>query len=170
MLGVMRELSLRRHGQPAPRAVASPGRPPHQPDRAQEANRTRMTWKGSATLAETVSREASLAALSPDCRAVINHFVYSMVNGLLGYPLLESTGYQSVLIEEGSAAEQACAIFCNVLELDEDGRPTNANEAETRAAQYIRAYCDRDYVVDPPFEDWETDRPPRAGGKIGPMP
>lgn len=115
-------------------------------------------------------KEASLASLHPDCRAVVNHFVYSMVNGLLGYPLLESTGYQSVLVEESSAAEQACAIFCNVLELDEDGRPTNANEAEIRAAQYIRAYCDRDYTVDPPFEDWEIDRPPREGRKLGPMP
>ena len=67
-------------------------------------------------------------------------------------------------------AEQASAIFCNVLELDEDGRPTNANEAEIRAAQYIRGYCDPEYTVDPPFEDWEIDRPPREGKKLGPMP
>jgi hypothetical protein len=140
------------------------------PPRDQETGRTLTAWKGSATLAGTVSREASLTALSPGCRAVINHFVYSMFNGLLGYPLLESTGYPSVLIDEGSAAEQACAIFCNVLELDEDGRPTNANEAETRAAQYIRAYCDQGYEVDPPFEDWEIDRPSREGKKLGPMP
>ncbi|WP_435830459.1 DUF7677 family protein [Micromonospora echinospora] len=26
-----------------------------------------------------------------------------------------------------------------------------------RAAQYVRRYCDPDYVVDPPFEDWETE-------------
>ena len=48
----------------------------------------------------------------------MNHFVYSMMNGLLGYPLLESIDYRSVLMEEGSAAEQATAIFCDVLELD----------------------------------------------------
>lgn len=116
------------------------------------------------------STEAVLPRLNPDCRAVMNHFVYSMVNGLLGYPLLELTEYRTVLMEEGSAAEQATAIFCNVLELDIDGSPVNANEAEIRAAQYIRAYCDRTYEVDPPFEDWEIDRPPRKGKRLGPMP
>jgi hypothetical protein len=111
-----------------------------------------------------------LSRLNPDCRAVVSDFVYSMVNGLLGYPLLEEVDYRPVLMEEGSAAEQAAAIFCNVLELDADGSPVNANEAEIRAAQYIRAYCDRAYEVDPPFEGWELDRPPREGKRLGPMP
>jgi hypothetical protein len=111
-----------------------------------------------------------LTRLNPDFRAVMNYFVYSMMNGMLGYPLLESIDYRSVLMEEGSAAEQAIAIFCNVLELDIDGSPVNANEAEIRAAQYIRAYCDRTYEVDPPFEDWEIDRPWRKGKRLGPMP
>ena len=31
----------------------------------------------------------------------VNHFVYSMTNGLLGYPLLESIDYRSVLMKEG---------------------------------------------------------------------
>lgn len=44
--------------------------------------------------------------LNPDCRAAMSHFVYSMVNGLLGYPLLESVDYQPVLMQEGSAAGQ----------------------------------------------------------------
>jgi len=111
-----------------------------------------------------------LPKLNPDIRAVMNHFVYSMMNGLLGYPLLESVDYRSVLMEEGSAAEQAIAIFCNVLELDANGSPVNANEAEIRAAQYIKAYCDRTYEVDPPFEDWEIERPWRKGKRLGPMP
>jgi hypothetical protein len=100
----------------------------------------------------------------------MNDFVYSMVNGLLGYPLLDSVDYRPVLMDEGSAAEQAAAIFCNVLELDADGSPVNASEAETRAAQYIRAYCDRTYEVDPPFADWELERPGRKGNRLGPMP
>lgn len=117
-----------------------------------------------------MSREKLVPRLNPDCRAVMNGFVYSMMNGLLGYPLLKSVDYQPVLMEEGSAAEQAAAIFCNVLELDPDGSPVNANEAEFRAAQYIRAYCDRSYEVDPPFEGWELDRPQRTGRRPGPMP
>lgn len=70
-----------------------------------------------------VHLEENLPRLNEECRAAINHFTYSMVNGLPGYPLLDSIDYQVVLIEEGSTAEQACAIFCNVLELDV-GRPT----------------------------------------------
>jgi hypothetical protein len=101
---------------------------------------------------------------------MINEFMYSMMNGLLGYPLLESIDYRSALLEEGSAAEQACAIFCNVLELDIEGRPVNANDAEIRAAQYIRRYCDPNYEVDPPFESWEIERPFRPGKRLGPMP
>lgn len=100
----------------------------------------------------------------------MNQFVYSMLNGLLGYPLLESVDCRPVLMEEASAAEQATAVFCNVLELDTDRRPVNANEAEIRAAQYIRAYCDSSYDVDPPFEEWELNRPQRKGRRLGPMP
>ena len=93
-----------------------------------------------------------------------------MANGLLGYPLLEPVDYRPVLLEDPSAAEQATAIFCNVLELDTDGSPVNMNEAEIRAAQYVRAYCDRSYEADPPFQDWELDRPRRKGTRPGPMP
>jgi len=57
-----------------------------------------------------------------------------------------------------------------VLELDIQGRPVNANDAEIRAAQYIRHYCDQDFEVDPPFEAWESDRPSRPGKRLGPMP
>lgn len=114
--------------------------------------------------------QAVVSRMNPDCRAAINHFVYSMVNGLLGYPLLEPVDYRPVLMEEGSAAEQAAAIFCNVLELTAGGSPVNANEAEIRAAQYIRAYCDKTYQVDPPFQNWETNRPQRKGKRLGPMP
>jgi hypothetical protein len=117
-----------------------------------------------------VHKEKLLPRLNPDVRATMNHFVHSMMNGLLGYPLLDSIDYRPVLMEEGSAAEQAIAIFCNVLELDADGSPVNANEAEIRAAQYVRAYCDQAYDVVPPFEDWELDRPWRKGKRLGPMP
>jgi hypothetical protein len=68
-----------------------------------------------------------------------------MMNGLLGYPLLDSLDYRPTIIEEA-----------------------NANEAEIRAVQYIRHYCDGSYEVDPPFEYWETDRPSREGKRLGP--
>ncbi|GLY24224.1 hypothetical protein Misp04_39560 [Micromonospora sp. NBRC 101691] len=39
----------------------------------------------------------------------------------------------------------------------DNGTVTNTGDAMYRAAQYVRRYCDPDYVVDPPFEDWETE-------------
>jgi hypothetical protein len=56
-----------------------------------------------------------LSKLHPDCRAAINGFVYSMTNGLLGYPLLVSVDYRAALIEESSSAEQACAYSAMYL-------------------------------------------------------
>ena len=61
------------------------------------------------------------------------------MNALLGYPLLDSVDYRPVLVEEGSAAEQATAIFCNVLELHEDGSPLDGNEAEICSAKHPSA-------------------------------
>jgi hypothetical protein len=118
----------------------------------------------------SASMRSPLPTLSHDCRAAMNHFVYQMINGLLGYPLLESIDYRRILLDEPSAAEQACAVFCNVLRLNADGAAVNAVDAEIRAAQYIRKYCDPGYDPDPSFEEWEMDRPTRKGRTLGPMP
>jgi hypothetical protein len=53
--------------------------------------------------------------------------------------------------------EMAFAIFTNVLEVDENGKALNGEEAACRAAQYVRRYFDNSYVVEPPFEPWETE-------------
>jgi len=53
--------------------------------------------------------------------------------------------------------EQAYAIFANVIEMDDDGNLLNAKYAEKRAAQFIRNYVDKDYVVEPPLEGWEVE-------------
>jgi hypothetical protein len=69
---------------------------------------------------------------------------------------LEGIDY-SCIFEEPSALEQAYAIFINVLEVDDMGKVTDADNAQLRAAQYIRSYVQgEDYQVDPPFEDWEV--------------
>ncbi len=63
----------------------------------------------------------------------------------------------SCIFEEPSMMEQAYAIFANVIELDEDGNVVNAKYAEKRAAQFIRSYVDKDYVVEPPLEGWKVE-------------
>jgi hypothetical protein len=92
--------------------------------------------------------------LSPSVSHAVRLFSFWMANRTVGLPLLNGLDY-SCIFEEPSALEQAYAIFINVLELDDLGTVLNAKHAEHRAAQSIRRYIDSDYVVEPPFEDWE---------------
>ncbi|MEZ6123055.1 MAG: hypothetical protein R3C49_07760 [Planctomycetaceae bacterium] len=71
--------------------------------------------------------------------------------------MLEDVDYLSLYGDEPSAIEQVYAIFANVLKLDEKGLVLNAKYANKRATDYLRAYCDPNYTVEPPFEDWELE-------------
>ena len=100
--------------------------------------------------------------LSPSVSGTIRTFGFWLANGTVGHPLLEGVDY-SCIFREPSALEITMAIFANVLRFDDAGNVLNAKYAEKRAAQWIRSYIDRGYVVDPPLEDWETylyDPPP----------
>ena len=44
-----------------------------------------------------------------------------------------------------------------MIELDDDGNVLNAKYAEKRAAQWVRQYFDRTFVVLPPFENLEVE-------------
>jgi len=81
-------------------------------------------------------------------------FTYFMSSGT--QYTLEGIDYLSLFGKEPSAIEQVFAIYANVIELDEHGRVTNARYAEKRATDYLREYCDPDYTVQPPYEDWEV--------------
>lgn len=93
--------------------------------------------------------------LSHSVSGAVRLFSFWVANRTVGLPLLEGVDY-SCIFEEPSALEMTYAIFINVLELDEEGVVLNAKHAEHRAAQCIRSYVERGYVVEPPFEDWET--------------
>lgn len=69
---------------------------------------------------------------------------------------LKGIDYLSLYGNEPSAIEQVFAIYANVIELDNAGKVLNAKYAEKRATDYLRAYCDPSFKVDPPFEDWEV--------------
>lgn len=64
--------------------------------------------------------------------------------------------YLELYGEEPSAIEQVFAICANVIELDENGNVLNAKYAEKRATDYLRAYCDPTFQVEPPYEEWEV--------------
>ncbi|NIH86612.1 DUF7677 family protein [Amycolatopsis granulosa] len=92
-----------------------------------------------------------------DVRGAIRFFAFFVANGTLCQEVLRDVDdYRPALFEYGSALEKVFAIYTNVLEYDDQGRPTNDDWAARRAAQWIRSYLDHNYSVDPPFEDWEV--------------
>lgn len=82
-------------------------------------------------------------------------FAYFMSSGT--HYMLEGVDYLSLYGNEPSAIEQVYAIFANVLEFDENGQVLNAQHAQKRATDYLRAYCVRGFEVEPPFQDWELE-------------
>jgi hypothetical protein len=97
-----------------------------------------------------------MAKLSESFRTSLRFFSFYLSSGTLEYELLGDVDYQGVL-NEPSALEMIYAIFSNVIELDDDGQVRNQPQAMRRAAQYILTWIDSDYVVEPPFEDWEIE-------------
>ena len=69
---------------------------------------------------------------------------------------LKGIDYLPLYGNEPSAIEQVFAIYANVIELDNTGKVLNAKFAKKRATDYLRAYCDPSFKVEPPFEDWEV--------------
>jgi len=94
-------------------------------------------------------------------------FAYFMTSG--SQYTLEGIDYLALYGNEPSAIEQVFAIYANVIELDDAGMVLNAKYAEKRATDYLRAYCDPSFIVEPPFENWEVElhEPPPLNDKHG---
>jgi hypothetical protein len=95
--------------------------------------------------------------LPVDVRSAIRFFAFYVANGTLDLDLLDGIDYKSPLMASGSALEQTFAVFANVLEVDENGTVRNGGDAQYRAAQWVRSYCDPGYQVQPPFQLWELE-------------
>ena len=106
-----------------------------------------------------VLEDHRVSQLPENVRASYRFFAFYLANGTLCLDLLDGIDYRPTLWAFGSALEQVTAIFSNVLDVDDQGRVTNAGDAEWRAAQYIRRLCDPSYTVTSPFEAWELDLP-----------
>ncbi|CAN5124553.1 hypothetical protein BH11BAC5_BH11BAC5_41720 [soil metagenome] len=92
--------------------------------------------------------------LSNSFSGALRTFSYFMASGT--QYTLEGVDYISLYGEEPSAIEQVFAIYANVIELNENGQVLNAKYAEKRATDYLRQYCDPNFKVEPPYEDWEV--------------
>ncbi|MFI1770333.1 DUF7677 family protein [Thalassobellus citreus] len=93
--------------------------------------------------------------LSESFSGALRSFAYFMASGT--HYQLKGIDYLKLYGEEPSAIEQAYAIFANVIEMDENGEVLNAKYAEKRATDYICSYCDFNFKVEPPYEDWEIE-------------
>lgn len=91
--------------------------------------------------------------LSKSFNSAFRKFAYFLSSG--NHHNLKGIDYLSLYGEEPSAIEQTYVIFINVLELDDAGTVLNAKYAEKRATDYLREYCDGNFNVEPPYEDWE---------------
>ncbi|NTF42395.1 MULTISPECIES: hypothetical protein [Rhizobium] len=105
---------------------------------------------------DSLKEEGKPRRMHPDLRGAIARFSLWIANGSVGYPLLEGVDYSEVL-HEPSAMETLFTVFTNNMELNEEGAPLNSRYCEERAAQWLRQYCDPDYVVDPPWADHEHE-------------
>ena len=90
--------------------------------------------------------------LSPGTSGALRTFAGWVARGSVGYPMLEGIDYWEVLRDNPSEMEIIFAIFANVLELDDQGMPVNARQAEERAAAELYRFC--------------TGRPPQGGPEI----
>lgn len=95
--------------------------------------------------------------VSESVQGAVRQFSLWIAKGTVGYPLLKGIDYLSEMRESPSFMEQVFAVFMNNLELDENGNVLNFKYAEKRAAQMILSWWGKDYVVEPPFEDWECE-------------
>jgi len=91
-----------------------------------------------------------------ELRSACRTFAFHLANGTVS-PALGDIEYRPNLVEYGSELEMAFAVFLNVLEVDDLGRPTNEAHARQRAAEWIHAYVDPTYAPDPPLEAWECE-------------
>lgn len=93
--------------------------------------------------------------LSNSFSGSLRTFSYFMASGT--HYNLVGIDYLLLYGDEPSAIEQVFAIYANVIEMDENGKVLNSKYAEIRATDYLKQYCDANFKVEPPYEDWELE-------------
>lgn len=96
--------------------------------------------------------------ISSGASGAIRRFAGWVARGSVGHPLLEGINYWDELADSPTQMEAVFAIFANVLELDEDGEPTNEKYAERRAATFLYRYCTGQLPPgEPELQPWECE-------------
>ena len=96
--------------------------------------------------------------LSHGASGAIRRFAGWVARGSVGYPVLDGINYWDELKDSPSQMEICFAVLANVLELDNDGMPTNEKYAERRAATCLYQYCTGELPPgEPELESWERE-------------
>lgn len=101
--------------------------------------------------------------LSQSYRSALRFFTYYYFNNSLGFKsdtsILTEVDYVEEMNEMPSNLETMFAIFSNNIEMDTEGNVLNFDYSIKRAAQFVAAclFNEDRYVVESPFEDWETE-------------
>ena len=93
--------------------------------------------------------------LSQEFSGALRTFAYFMASGT--HYMLKDVDYLRLYGSEPSAIEQVFAIFANVVELNDEGEVTNFTYAQRRATDYLKQYCNPQFKVEPPYEEWELE-------------
>lgn len=118
--------------------------------------RTYPSGATEAAIGDTVAQQP-INRLDHEVWSAIRTFVFQLANGTLEREILAGPDYRLHLANSGSGLEMAFAIFTNVLTINDGGHVTNHSEAQSRAAQWLRAYCSPGYQIEPPLKDWVTE-------------
>ena len=98
-----------------------------------------------------------MARLPASVRAAVRDFAYALGNGTLDSTgLLRGIDYRPDFAKNSTELQLVFAVFTNVLQIDENGLITNAEEATRRAAAVVRHFHQPSFVVKPPLADWEV--------------
>jgi hypothetical protein len=76
--------------------------------------------------------------------------------GTLVPEVLDQVTYHDYLAGSGALLGDVLAVFTTLLRLNDDEQVVNLAHARWRTAQYVRAYVDPTYQVEPPFTEDET--------------
>lgn len=116
----------------------------------------KQSFVGNAEFSRKLKiKEGHSVKLSQDFSGALRTFAYFMASGT--HYMLKDVDYLSLYGSEPSAIEQVFAIFANVIELNDEGEVTNFTYAQRRATDYLKQYCNPQFKVEPPYEEWEVE-------------
>lgn len=104
-----------------------------------------------------------MMSVPEELKIAVRRFTYYYTNGTLplvsGVEALNARGdYRERLLDEPTVVTTAFSILLNHLQLSQSGSLVGFERGVQRAAQFLAEWLgEGDFIVQPPFEDWELE-------------